>query len=235
MTPRRKSSGLPLIAVTALLASPVLAEECRPGARVNFDVSIEQQVANDVALATAYVESQDGDPRQAAREANKVLARGMAIAKGNKGIVVRSGPLHTRAIRNKQGQIQAWIVRAELNLESSQAEAIASTLGELQETGLAIGGLRFQPATTTMATAEAEATEALVTAFKARAEKISQALGEPYAIRQMQLGSTSHRPVMARAMMADSAASPAPTLEAGTSRLHLTAHGQIELPPSRCP
>lgn len=207
------------------------ADPAKPaGTLIDFRVEVQKPVANDLGRASAYAETTGSDPADVAHKIKTLIAAGLATAKAQPHITVKSGGTHTYPVYSKGGrQIESWRMRSEILLESRDAAALSAAVGKLQGT-LAIGGIHFSPAAETRRQAEDEATLEAIEAFRTKAGRIADAMKRSYRIRQMNLGGGHQNPPQpmfrAAALMAESAPMPA---EAGTSNLTVEISGQIEL------
>ena len=222
-----------LLAFTALPAFAV--EPAKPaGTLIDFRVDVQRPVANDLGRANTYVELTGSDPAEVARKVKAVIADGLAMAKAQPGITVKSGGTHTTPIYSKTGRvIENWRMRSELLLESRDAAALSTAVGKLQGGQLAIGGINFSPAPETRRKAEDDVILEAIEAFNAKAARIATTLKKPYKIRQMSVNAGGHFPQpypMARgaAMMTSAESAPMP-VEAGESNVTVNVSGQIEL------
>lgn len=202
------------------------------GTMVDFRVEVQKSLPNDLGNATAYVETNGADPAEVAGKVKTAIAEGLALAKAQPGIIVKSGGTHTWPVYGKSGRsIESWRMRSEILLESRDPAALSMAVGALQST-LAIGGIQFMPAPETRRKAESDTALEAIAAFRAQAARIAATLKKPYRIRQMSVNGNGHTPqprALARgvAMMAAEAA-PMP-VEAGESTLTTTVSGKIEL------
>jgi len=223
--------------VLAFAATPALAAEpAKPdGTLIDFRVDVQKSVANDLGRAAAYVELTGADPGEVARKVKGAIGDGLAVAKAQPGVTVKSGNTHTWPLYSngaKGGRtIEGWRMRSELQLESRDAAALSAAVGKLQA-ALAVGGIAFAPAPETRRKAEDEATLEAIEAFTAKAARIAATLKKPYRIRQLSVNGGGNFPQpypMARgaALMAAEAA-PMP-VEAGESSVTVNVSGQIEL------
>jgi len=224
-----------LLTLLTLLALPAFAAEpTRPvGTLVDFRVEVHRTVANDLGRATAFAETSGADAAEVARKLKATLADGLATAKAQAGVSVKSGNTHTWPVYGKNNHvIEGWRMRTEIVLESRDATALSTLLGKLQGSGLAIGALGFSPAPETRSKAENEATLEAIDTFRAKADRIAAAMKRPYRIRQMSLGSEGHAPppfpAVRGAMLMAAEAAPMP-VEAGESNIVIGISGQIEL------
>jgi predicted secreted protein len=138
----------------------------------------------------------------------------------------------TSATRQNQ-KITGWRERAALRLESADFPALSKLTGELLNT-LKMENMDFTIADATRKSSEDALLKEAVTAFKARAQLATDALGgKGYKIVNLNLNTNGYPMPYARAGMmmkgalADSA--PTPEVEAGTSQVSMTADGVIEV------
>ncbi len=237
MTGRFVRSLLALPLALAMLAgggSAIAQEPPATGtpARPTVELSAEanRPAPNDLATATAYVESSDANPARLAERVNETMAAALAEARRYPSVKARTTGLHTWPVYGKEGRrIEGWRTRSEIQLESRDLEALSELLGKLQAT-LAVGQLTLQPAPETRkSVADLAATDA-IRAFEARAKTIAGTLDKRYRIRHLAVayGGTSGpiRPMMRASAVAEAAAPP---MEAGESEVSVTVHGTIEL------
>jgi predicted secreted protein len=221
----------------AFLAFPLwAAEPAKPakpdGTLIDFRVEVQKPVANDLGRAMAYAETTGNEPAEVARKIKAAIADGLATAKAQPGITVKSGGTHTYPIYGKNGRsIESWRMRSEILLESRDAAALSAAVGKLQAT-LAVGSIAFSPALETRRKAEDEATLEAIDAFRAKADGIAATLKKPYRIRQMSVNAGGHfpqpYPAARGAMMMAAEAAPMP-VETGESNVTVNVGGQIEL------
>lgn len=223
---------LPLL----LIALPTFAAEpAKPsGTLVDFRVDVQRIVPNDLGRAMAFAEMTGSDPAAVAHKLKAVIADGLAAAKAQPGITVKSGGTHSWPIYGKGGRsIESWRMRSELLLESRDPAALSTAVGKLQGGTLAIGNINFSPAPETRRKADDDATIEAIEAFNAKAARIAATLKKTYKIRMMNVNGGGNFPQpypMARggAMMASAEAAPMP-VEAGESNVTVNVSGQIEL------
>lgn len=217
------------------IALPALAAEAvkTQGTLIDFRVEIQRAVANDLGRASAYVELTGSDPAEVARKVKAIIAEGLATAKNQPGITVKSGGTHTYPIYGKTGRvIENWRMRSELLIESRDAAALSNALGQLQGKGLAIGNIVFLPAPETRRQAEDDATLEAIEAFNAKAARIASSLKRPYKIRQMSVNAGGQFPPpypVVRSVATMSAEAAQMPVEAGESHVTVNVSGQIEL------
>ncbi len=219
------------LAVALLTTLPAIAQTpAKPtGTLIDFRVDVQRSVANDLGRATAYAEINGADAADVARRVNAAIAGGLASAKAQPGVTVKTGNSHTYPVYGKGGRnIESWRMRSEIVLESRDAAALSTLLGKLQ-TQLAVSQVGFVPAPETRRAAEDDAALEAITAFQAKAARYAAALKKPYRIRSMNIGGGTNMPQpMFRAAMMSAEAAPMP-VEAGESNVTVSINGQIEL------
>jgi predicted secreted protein len=219
------------LAVALLTALPVCAQTpAKPtGTLIDFRVDVQRSVPNDLGRATAYAELSGAETADVARRVNAAIAAGLATAKAQPGVTVKTGNSHTYPVYGKGGRnIESWRMRSEIVLESRDAAALSTLLGKLQ-TQLAVSQVGFVPAPETRRAAEDDAALEAITSFQAKAARYAAALKKPYKVRSMNIGGSTNmpQPLFRGAMMAADAA-PMP-VEAGESNVTVSINGQIEL------
>lgn len=222
-----------ILFLLAFAALPVWASEpAKPaGTLIDFRVDVQRSVANDLGRATAYSEISGSDAAEVARKVKAAIADGLATAKAQAGVTVKSGNTHTYPVYSKGGRsIESWRMRSEITLESRDAAALSTAVGKLQG-ALAVSNINFSPAAETRRKAEEEVTLEAIDAFRSKAERIATSMKKPYRIRQMSVNSSHSQqpyPVARSAMLMAAEAAPMP-VEAGESNITVNVSGQIEL------
>lgn len=197
---------------------------------VDLSAEASRPAVNDLVHVTVSAEATGTTPGELSRQVNNLIADALKTARAYPGVKTQSGGTSTYPIYSKGGKIEAWSMRSELSLESGDSAALSELLGKLQ-TSLAVSNLVLQPSPETRKKAENEAMLDAITAFKARAGVIADALGKPYRIKQLSVNTSGRfvQPMFraaAKAMAADAAPMP---MEAGESQVSATVSGQIEL------
>lgn len=214
----------------AALAAHAQAPAKPAGTLIDFRIDVQRSVPNDLGRAIAYAEVSGADAADVARRVNAAIAGGLATAKAQAGVTVKTGNSQTWPIYAKGGRtIEGWRMRSELVLESRDAAALSTLLGKLQAQ-LAVSQLGFVPAPETRRAAEDEAALEAIAGFQSKAARYAAALKKPYRIRSMNIGGGNHvpQPMFRGAMMAAADAAPMP-VEAGESNVSVSINGQIEL------
>lgn len=197
--------------------------------RVSFSVEREREVENDRVQVMLSATDEDADPAALAHRINETMAWAFAKAKAVPAVRARSGSYQTYPVTEK-GKIRRWRASQQLILESEDTSAAAHLAGALQAR-LQMNGLDFSVSPERRRRVEDELIDETLAAMRSRADRIRKDL----AATRFELihadittgGAGGPVPVM-RAMAAEAAA-PAPSFEAGTSRVRVTVNATIRL------
>ncbi|MGQ7815558.1 SIMPL domain-containing protein [Metapseudomonas furukawaii] len=203
--------------------------------QVAVRAEVSQEVAHDLMHVTLYSEAQNTDPAKLADEITRTLNTAVDKARKTKGVTLSLGSRNSYPVYDEKGQkITAWRERAELRLESADFATLSQLSADLMGQ-LKMAGMNFSIAEKTRKTHEDDLIKQAVDAFKARAQLATDALGgKGYKLVNLSLNSAGFQPpqpIMMRAMAAKgyAADSAVPEIEAGTSRVNVTADGTIEV------
>ena len=227
-------ASLLALTIASLASTGLLAAEARYN-QIALRAEVNQEVAHDLMHVTLYSESQNADPAKLAAEITNTLNKTLEQARQVKGVAVKLGSRHSYPVYDDKGQtISAWRERAEVRLESADFAALSTLTGELLQS-MKMAGMDFSIATDTRKSREDALLKDAVNAFRARAQLATEALGgNGYKLVSLNLNSGGFQPVMPmRAMAMDrgsfSKSEAAPQIEAGTSRVSMSADGVIEV------
>ncbi len=199
---------------------------------ISFQAEAQREVQNDLLNATLYVELNDSSATTVANAINKTVNDALRVAKEYKTVRVGSGNNRTYPVYSRSNQLQGWRGRAEIRIESKDFEAASALIGKLQS-NLQLGGINFMVAPETRRAVEDELTVEAISAVKARADVVRNALGgKAYRISRLNVtgGHNVPQPRFAVARAAASAPEVAPpSLEAGVSQITVTANGSVEI------
>ncbi|WP_024695410.1 SIMPL domain-containing protein [Pseudomonas syringae] len=222
------------LAAAALSSLPAMAEEARYN-QISLRAEVNQEVQRDLMLVTLYTEAQDSDPAKLAAQITETLNKSLGQARQVKDVKISQGNRNSYPIySDKGGKITGWRERAELRLESADFAALSKLTGELLG-DLKMGGMDFSISPSTRKASEDTLLKDAVTAFKARAQLVTEALGGTgYKLVTLNLNTSGYPQPYLRApvmMMKASRedATPTPDVEAGTSQVSVAADGVIEV------
>ncbi|MEO4045719.1 SIMPL domain-containing protein [Pseudomonas sp. CAU 1711] len=222
------------LGLATLASLPALADEPRYN-QVSLRAEVSQEVAHDRMYVTLYTEAQDKNPARLASTITATLNKALERARQVQDVKISLGSRHSYPVYEDEGsKIGAWRERAELRLESAEfarlAQLSADLLGELK-----MAEMSFAVAEDSRKASEDQLIKQAVEAFKARAQLTTEALGgKGYRLVSLSLNGGGFQPVMPmRAMAMDSGSfaksEAAPQIEAGTSRVSMSADGVIEV------
>ena len=219
--------------VAAVAAKTAIAYETPQSYdRINFQVSAIEKVENDTLVVVMYSERSGQAPSVIADEVNRNIDWGVDLAKKNSAIKVqtlnyRQDPLY------KNQSISGWKVRQSIQLESTEVASLSALLGELQSR-LSVASLRYTVSPTRRDKVESRLIAEALNRFKSRGEQITVELGRTgYRIVNLDVITSGRSPAPVRmravAVMAESNAVSAPSIEPGVQTVSVQVSGAIEL------
>jgi len=229
----RTATALTLSAST-LATLPALAADELHYNQISLRAEASQEVARDKMIVTLYTESQNADPAKLAAEITTTMNQALDQAREVKAVTLRQGSRNSYPIYDTKNQkITGWRERAELRLESADFPALSKLTGELLNT-LKMENMDFAIDDATRKASEDALLKDAVTAFKARAQLATEALGgKGYKIVNLNFNTNGYPQPYARGGMMMKAAmmesAPTPQVEAGTSQVSMSADGVIEV------
>ena len=229
----RTATALTLGAST-LASLPALAADELHYNQISLRAEASQEVARDKMIVTLYTESQNTDPAKLAAEITTTMNQALDQAREVKAVTLLQGSRNSYPIYDTKNQkITGWRERAELRLESADFPALSKLTGELLNT-LKMENMDFAIADATRKASEDALLKDAVTAFKARAQLATEALGgKGYKIVNLNFNTNGYPQPYARGGMMMKAAmmesAPTPQVEAGTSQVSMSADGVIEV------
>jgi predicted secreted protein len=221
---------LPLLLLAPL---PALANEaglCPPGAtELQLEASAERDVTNDTLHARLVIEREGLEPAALAEEVNQLAVDAMQAARAVPALRLTSGGYRTQPVyAPKDRRIERWQVRHELLLESRDFPA-AMRFAARQQERMGLDGLWFGLSAAARAETETLLMQEAAHSLMARAEALRQTLGRPRVeLRRIQLSPQEGaplRPMVARAMLAETAGVPPLEVEGGESHIVVQAGG----------
>ncbi|MEB0078225.1 SIMPL domain-containing protein [Pseudomonas sp. CCI3.2] len=230
----RPAAALIALGVVTFASLPAMADEPRYN-QVSVRAEVSQEVPRDLMMVTLFTEAQNTDPAKLATEITESLNKALGQAREVKGVTIRQGARNSSPIYDDKGQkITGWREHAELRLESADFAALSKLTATLLD-GMKISSMDFAIAPPTRKASEDSLLKDAVTAFKARAQLVTDALGgKSYKLVNLNLNTSGFPQPYLRApvmMMkaARSDAAPTPDVEAGTSQVSVNADGVIEV------
>lgn len=217
---------------TLICASASFAHEEAPRYnQIDLQVEVSREVQNDLMNATMYSELNEANAAALTQKLNRIGNDAIALAKQHKTVKVRTGYNQTYPVYDRNNKLVGWRGRTEVRLEGKDFAAVSDLIGALQNT-MQLGGVSFSVSPELRRETQNDLMKEVVSAFRARADILRQALGaKAYKLRTMAVntgGGGGPRPV-AMNMRADKSMEMAPSFEAGTSEIQVHASGGVEL------
>lgn len=214
-------------------APGALAHEDQPLVhdQIDLSASAEQEVQNDLLIATLYTEHEGQRQAEVAERVNETMAWALAQAKPVAGITAQTTQYNTYPIYANNTTVTGWRARQAVRLEARDSKLLGDLIAILQAR-LAVESIVFEVSKGGREAAEATLTSQALAKFQARAQQVAAALGHPgYRIVRLNLGTDGGIPgpiAYRGAMMAEKSAAPA-QIEAGLQRMNVTVSGTIQL------
>nr|WP_314899822.1 SIMPL domain-containing protein [uncultured Deefgea sp.] len=231
-----------LVLATLLTSAAWAADVAPPRNVVNFEAQASREVANDLALATLFVELSDNDPARLAEKINLALAGGVKQLKQYPAVQLGGTSFSTFPLyAPKSNKQEGWRSWGELRVSSKDFAAISKLIGELQKpsasgAALQLAEVRYAVSDELRSKAEEGLIEEGIAQFKRRAAVIQKSMSaSDWKMMSMNVNTSSFRPemrsmMMKNAVMMDSASASAPApIEGGESRLQVNVNGSIQL------
>lgn len=210
---------------------PAVADDQRYN-QISLRAEANSEVAHDRMHVTLYTESQHEEPGQLAAQTTQAINKALQQARQVKAVTVSQGSRSSYPVYEEKGQqITAWRERAELRLESGDFAQLSKLTGELMQ-DLKMGSMYFSVSNSIRQENEDALLKDAVTAFRARAQLATEALGgSDYKIVSLNLNSGGNfQPEMVRSVaMKSMDAMPTPDVEAGSRQISVNADGVIEV------
>ncbi|WP_114152572.1 SIMPL domain-containing protein [Chromobacterium haemolyticum] len=216
-------------ALLAVSAAPALAD----ATQLNLSASAQREVPNDQISAIFYQQLSNAQPAVLADRLNKAAAQGIALGKTYTKVQLSSGGYNTWPNYDKNGKIQGWQGRVEIQLKSRDFAQAAELMAKLQQ-NLLLQGLQFSVSDQARKEAEQSMLPEAIANLEAQAKIAAKAIGKNVSnIKELDIGSQSpiFRPpmMMKAAGMAANAEVAQPDLQPGQSQLQLQVSGKVEL------
>lgn len=223
-----------LVVSVLAVAAPTYAEEGTKYDRIAFTVNAEREVENDTAIAVLYAAEEGQESAALSTKVNTAIAWGLAEAKKVNGVEARTLNYTTYPSYDDKGKITGWQVRQNIQLKSTDINAMSTLLGKLQEQ-LRIESVNYAVSPKVQKQLEDELIAEALGSVKRRAAQVQSNMGRSeyrVVMVNIQSGQQSFVPpapsyAAMRTMAADAA--PAPALEAGKQTLRVDVSAEIEL------
>ncbi|MBI3503987.1 MAG: SIMPL domain-containing protein [Proteobacteria bacterium] len=224
-----------LFVAALLFLLPGLAAAQAPETRLALRESAEREMAQDRLTVSLRVEATAATAAAVQADVNRRMEAALARARGMSGVRAETTGYWTYEER-LQNQPHRWRGQAGLNLVGTDTGSVLALAGALQETGLALSGMRFELTPEAARAVQDELTAEALRRVKTRADKAAEVLGLGVrGLAEIRVGDpggmlAQPRP-MARVAMAAAAAAPAPVAEPGLASVRVEVEAVFVLGP----
>ncbi len=228
------------LALLACIGQTTAYAENTPAERgmVNLQTEVSREVQNDEMRATLYTEQSNKNPTTLANQISQSINSAMTAAKRYPNVSVKSAGQNTYPIYDDKNRLTTWRSRSEIELKSTDFRAMSELMAQLQEQ-LQLGGVSFSVSTQQRKTVENELLTELTQAFKQRATILQTAWGSSgYELVNLTINTENQQHYPPAVMMARGSADmmmepkvATQSVEAGNSRIQISANGTVQLKP----
>ncbi len=212
------------------LVSPLWAGEELNYNIINLQADADRQVENDIMVVGMSALSEANSAAEAAENVNNMMTWAAAIAKKSSGVKSQTLNYQTRPLYKNKALI-GWSVNQQIRFESKEFETLSTLVGTLQEK-LRVDSMQFAVSTDLKKATMNELITVALGAFRDKAGLVSSTLGaRDYRLVNLSIRENSPAAAFQRSYQAEAMnlqASP-PHVEAGDSRVNLSAEGSIQL------
>lgn len=203
-----------------------------------LSTEIKKDIEQDLLIATMRYEMETDNPSALQEAINRKMQKAVEVAKRASSVKVSTEQYnvyqyepHPRA----DAPVKVWHGSQSLRLESQDADAILSLIGDLQEMGLVLSDQRYQVSTTLFDSTKDSLLEEALAKLESTANRAARALGRSDAVLKQisidTLANQSQTSMMVRSMAAkDSYEFAPPIATPGDTQISLTvsAHALLQ-------
>lgn len=200
---------------------------------INLNATASTEVANDQVSSVIQVMLNGTDPAKLGEQVNQRSNQLLAKIKDYDAVKSQTTGYQTRPMY-KDSQIVSWQVSQQIRLHSHDFNQMSKLLGEVQSLGT-VQSMEFSLSDELIESTQNELMQQAISKFRNKASLIQQQFSEPgYRLVNMSVNTSGYAPVhrMESTMMmsADMSSKSAPAaLEAGSNKVSVDVHGQIQL------
>lgn len=221
-----------IAALFVLLPSLALAQAPEP--RLTLRESAERELPQDRLTVSLRVEATAATAAAVQADVNRRMEAALARARAVSGVRVETTGYWTYEER-PANQPRRWRGQAGLNLVGGDTGAVLALAGALQETGLAMSGMRFELTPEAARSAQDSLTAEALKRVRARADHAAEALGMRVAgIVEMRVGDAGGEVPQPRPMLRAATAmaeAQAPVAEPGLANVRVEVEATFRLGP----
>ena len=221
-----------LILLFSISAPALFAAETITYNRVSYQVTEQQEIANDEITVTMGIERDGQDATKLANEINQLMAAANTTIKKFPTIKSSTSDYSIRPVYTRDNRLDHWRGASSVTLKSQNIKDMVALVQILQKT-LLIKSTRYNVSPELKEKIETGMIEAALMKFNTRAEKVSKSLGfKKYRLVNININNSGSTPrpvyAMARAEMVSADIAP-PSFESGQSIIKVTVSGTIEM------
>lgn len=221
-----------LFLLFSISAPALLAVETNHYNRVTYQVTEQQEVANDEITVTMGIERDGQDATKLANEINQLIVAANTTIKKFPTIKSSTSDYSIRPVYTRDNRLDHWRGASSIVLKSQSIKDMVSLVQILQKT-LLIKSTRYNVSPELKEKIETGMIEAALKKFNSRAETVSKGMGfKKYRLVNININNSGSAPrpiyAMASPKMASADIAP-PSFESGLSTLKVTVSGTIEM------
>jgi predicted secreted protein len=222
----RLALGLGLIAATAALAAPALADEA-PRTKLVMSETATREVEQDTLVAILSARGEAAAPREAQATVNSAMTAAIKKARAVASIRAATGGYRVYQERDNEGHPGAWIAEQDLSLTGQEAAALLD--------GLLLRGLTYQLSAEARRQVEDQLAIEAIGALRRRAEQVAGSMAmRVLAIETLRVGEAPGEPPvrpMFRAAVAEAAPAPPPAALPDLETVSANVQAELVLAP----
>ena len=209
----------------------VMADQELTYDRVDFSVSVEEDVANDTLVAVLFVQKEGQKQASVSNQVNETMSWALERAKRSPAVRSQTLSYNTNPVYSDR-RIVGWRAQQSLRLESTDSDKLTGLMGELQSR-MGVQSVNYEVSKSARDAAQGGLIERAIGQFRARADRIAASMQRPgWRLVRMNIGTGGHNPgprVFHAQMARAEADVAAPSLQAGDQSISVSISGQIEL------
>ncbi len=221
-----------LILLLFMFTPALFAAETNSYNRVSYQVTEQQEVANDEITVTMGVERNNQDATKLANEINQLIASASAVIKKSPTIKSSTSDYSIRPVYSRDKRLDHWRGTSSIVLKSRNIKDMVALVQILQKT-LLIKSTRYNISAERKEKVETGMIETALKKFNTRAEMVSKGMGfNKYRLVNININNSGNTPRPFYAMASSNVASAdiaPPTFESGQSTLKVIVSGTIEM------
>lgn len=214
------------------IITPLFAAETISFNRASYQVTEQQEVANDEITVTMAIERNNPDAAKLSNEINQVIISANTTIKKFSTIKSSSSDYSIRPIYSRDKQLDHWRGASSITLKSQNVKDMIKLVQQLQKT-LLIKSTRYNVSAARKEKIEAGMIDTALKKFTARATQVSKSMGFiKYRLVNININNSGSNPRPTYAMdsfQAVSAEMAPATFESGQSTLKVIVSGTIQM------